>query len=183
MTQKRGVTLQQIVQTAIDIADREGLAAVTLSAVAERLQIRPPSLYNHVNGMDGLHSLLALNGLNALLETVCSAKEGKAGREALLAIAEAYVEFARKHPGLYAASLSRHSSEDPDCLQVSQEISSVLAETVRECGIQDGEELHIVRGFRSMLHGFAALEASGVFGLEIQVNDSLRYSVKRYLHK
>jgi AcrR family transcriptional regulator len=181
MAQRRGVTLQEIVQTAAEMADREGLAGVTLSAVAERLQIRTPSLYNHVQGMDGLHNLLAINGLKALLAAVRRAKDGKTGQDGLLAAAEAYTAFAREHPGLYAAAMAAPNAEDPDYLQVSRELSEVLVEAVRECGIRGEEELHITRGLRSLLHGFAALEASGAFGMEIQVRDSLRYSVKRYI--
>jgi len=181
MTPKRGVTLQQIVQTAIEIADRQGLPSVTLSAVAERLEIRTPSLYNHVNGMEGLINLLAVTGLSTLLQSIRRAKDGKVGQEALLAIAEEYVAFARKHPGLYNAMLHPLRSDDPDYLQASRGISEVLVEAARECGIAGNEEIHIVRGLRSLLHGFVALESGGAFGTEIRVNDSLQYSVKRYI--
>ena len=48
------VTKAAVVQTASDIADREGLGSISLKTVAEALNIRTPSLYNHIAGLEDL---------------------------------------------------------------------------------------------------------------------------------
>ncbi len=51
-----------MVGTAAALADEQGLDGVTLAALALRLGIRTPSLYNHVAGLEGLRRELALFG-------------------------------------------------------------------------------------------------------------------------
>lgn len=41
------VTRAEVIKTASDMADRNGLHNVSLKAIAENLGIRTPSLYNH----------------------------------------------------------------------------------------------------------------------------------------
>lgn len=48
------VTKATIIQTAADIADKEGLQNVSLKVIAEALEIRTPSLYNHIKNLDEL---------------------------------------------------------------------------------------------------------------------------------
>jgi AcrR family transcriptional regulator len=42
-----------VVEGAASLADEKGLEAVTLTALASELGIRTPSLYNHVDGLEG----------------------------------------------------------------------------------------------------------------------------------
>ena len=46
------VTKTAVIQAASDIADEKGLNNVSLKVVAERLNIRTPSLYNHIENLD-----------------------------------------------------------------------------------------------------------------------------------
>ena len=45
------VTKAEVIKTASDMADRNGLHNVSLKAIAENLGIRTPSLYNHIVGV------------------------------------------------------------------------------------------------------------------------------------
>lgn len=56
---KPGLTIDQIVTTAIQIADREGLAAVTMRRVADELGFTTMALYRYVPGKDELIDLMA----------------------------------------------------------------------------------------------------------------------------
>jgi AcrR family transcriptional regulator len=50
--------VERIVRTAVELADREGLAAVTLSRVAKELGFTTMSLYRHVGSKDELYVLM-----------------------------------------------------------------------------------------------------------------------------
>ncbi len=54
----RGLTRGAIVAAAVSIADREGLAAVSIRRVAGELGIRPMSIYTHVASKDDLIDLM-----------------------------------------------------------------------------------------------------------------------------
>ena len=55
---KPGLSLDAIVQGAIDVADREGLASVTMNRVATRLGVTTMALYRYVPGKDELVDLM-----------------------------------------------------------------------------------------------------------------------------
>ena len=55
---KRGLSVGRIVQAAIEIADAEGLEAVSMARVAERLGFTAMSLYRHIDGKDDLLVLM-----------------------------------------------------------------------------------------------------------------------------
>ena len=54
----RGLKREAIVSAAVAIADREGLAAVSIRRVAAELGIRPMSIYTHVASKDDLVDLM-----------------------------------------------------------------------------------------------------------------------------
>ncbi|MFI5624194.1 TetR/AcrR family transcriptional regulator [Nocardioides sp. NPDC051685] len=56
---KRGVSVDEIVDTAIDLADAEGLAAVTMRAIAQRFGLGAMTLYSYVPNRDALLVLMA----------------------------------------------------------------------------------------------------------------------------
>src|SRR3990170_1902880 len=102
---RAGLTPDAVIDAASAIADADGLAAVTLARLADQLGVRSPSLYKHVDGLDGVRRALAVRGLAEASARIARAAVGKAQDDALLALAHAYWQFAREHPGLYAASL------------------------------------------------------------------------------
>ena len=63
---------------------------LSLARLAERLHVRKPSLYNQVAGLGDLRRELALLGLRELRPSLSRAAVGKAGREGLFVLAEAY---------------------------------------------------------------------------------------------
>lgn len=55
---KRELTLERITEAAIEIADEEGLEAVSMNRVATKLGFTPMSLYRYVSGKDDLLELM-----------------------------------------------------------------------------------------------------------------------------
>ena len=54
MAPRAGVDRARVVEVAAKLADEVGLEALTLAQVAARLNVKLPSLYNHVDGLPGL---------------------------------------------------------------------------------------------------------------------------------
>jgi AcrR family transcriptional regulator len=93
---KQRLDLDQIVATAIDLADQGGLEAVSVRAVATALGIGPSSLYTYVRKPE-------------LLELMVDQVVGSNGPkpETLTAYAWASLELHRRHPWLLQISTSR----------------------------------------------------------------------------
>lgn len=178
MGQKAGITRDDVVATAAEIADRDGIEAATLSAVARSLGIKTPSLYNHVDGVDGLRRQLAIRGSRMLLEDFRAVAERVSGTDALREIARVDRVFALEHPGLYESFLPAPSpDEDPELYEEMAAPVFVVASVLLDMGIPTSEAIHLVRALRSLLHGFLDLEAKSGFGMPVDIDASFEASV------
>jgi AcrR family transcriptional regulator len=154
------------VATAVAIADADGLEAVTLARVAAALGIRTPSLYHHVDGLDGLRRGIALFGLDELGTALRDACVGRSGADALVALADAYRAGAARHPGAYAATQRTDLVVDDELRAASARAIDVLFAVLRAWEPDEEPLVDLVRAVRSALHGFVSLEAGRGFALE-----------------
>lgn len=169
---RKGLDEGQVVDAAVAIADIDGLEAVTLARLAAELGVRAPSLYNHVDGRDGLLRGIALRGLRELTDALRDAAVGRAGADALAAIARAYRGFAHQHPGLYAATVVAPAPDNPEHLALAGETLDVVLAVLRAWDLDGDGEVHAARTIRSALHGFVVLEAAGGFGIPVNLDAS-----------
>jgi AcrR family transcriptional regulator len=170
---RAGLDRDRVVIAAAQIADADGLDAVTLARVATELGVRSPSLYNHVEGRDGLVRGVALLGLAQLRDALREAAIGRAGADALAAAAGAYRAYVLAHPGRYAAgAITPAAPEDADLVAAATAVVDVLAAVLRGWSLDEEDTVHALRAFRSAVHGFASLEAAGGFGLPIDLDAS-----------
>lgn len=168
----RGLTSQVVVAAAADIADREGLRAVSVARVAAAVGVRAPSVYNHVPGHDGLLRGIALEGIRGVTQELREAVMGRSGTEALLAAAAAYRKYAREHPGRYEAAQRAPTSDDEEMAQAGAEAVEAFAAALRAWSLDGDDVVHAVRAVRSTLHGFVDMERLGGFGLDVSVDES-----------
>ncbi|GHI01188.1 TetR/AcrR family transcriptional regulator [Neobacillus kokaensis] len=178
---KIGLKLTTILDEAGEIADQHGIDEVTLANLAKKLGIRPPSLYNHFNGLPDLRKKLAIYGLNRLYEIMAEAAAGVSGTEAVLVISKAYVNFARNHPGIYEATLMAPDPEDEAVQLAGAKIVDLSVCVLHDFNLEGERALHAVRGLRSILHGFSALEQKGGFKLTLDLDESLEFIIEAFI--
>lgn len=169
---RAGLDRELLVRAAAEIADAEGLESVTLASLAAKLRVRTPSLYNHVQGLPGLRQGLAVFGLTELGERLGKAVMGRSGDDALREAGFAYLLFARTRPGLYEAAMSAPDWEDPAYTAASREVLDILLRVLTYYRLEEHEAYHVVRGFRSLAHGFVALEARQNFRMPLDKDES-----------
>lgn len=178
---RSGLTSEVVVDAAIRLADTDGLEHLTLARLAEKLRIRPPSLFNHIDGLPDLRRQLQLRALREMGTIAGRAAVGRAGDDAVLAAAVALRQFAHEHPGLHAASLPSVPARDKELSGAAQQFAGIFFDIVRQYGFQDKEVVHAVRGLFSTIHGFIMLERAGNFGMPIDIEESFRWLVQRYV--
>ncbi|HEV2150189.1 MAG TPA: TetR-like C-terminal domain-containing protein [Longimicrobiaceae bacterium] len=182
MARKAGLSAGDVVAAAAEIADAEGADAVTLASVASRLGVRPPSLYAHVDGLQGVRRLLALQAARELGVALRAAVQGRTGTEALREVAHAYRRFAREHPGLYgAAQRAVRPGEDDELYRALAEPVLPVLRALGDAGVTEADRVHLARAFRSALHGFVVLERGGGFGMPESVDESFGRMVELLL--
>ena len=185
---RAGLTHQRVVAEAAAVADEIGLEQLTLAAVAERFDVTVPSLYKHIDGLEALKDDLAVLGVREVTATMSTAAVGRAGRDALHAIANAIRDYAHSHPGLYAASVRGPRPEDAELIAANEAALAIFFAALSGYGITgdssqfgqllDGktprtkrgdrslqDAIDAIRSLRAVIHGFVTLEATGGFGL------------------
>ena len=179
---RMGLDTDAVLDAACELADEEGLAATTLTRLANRLGIRSPSLYKHIDGLDGLQRGLTVRGLEEANRRLRQATIGKARHEALFALAHAYWRFARERPGLYTASLRMARPGENDVARAGEALLSTLLAVLAGYGVHGDDALHATRGLRAIIHGFVSLDAAGGFRLSLDLNESLDRLLWAFLH-
>ena len=170
-----------VVQAAVRILNAEGVQALTLNHLAEELDIKTPSLYNHVDGLTGLHQDLAVLNAKLLADRLGATAIGKSGVELFMDVSQAFREYVKEYPGLYMSTLRSSGTQqvqNPNLVHEEERTMKVGMAIMASLGLYGEEAIHGLRAFRSMVHGFATLEVAGGFGLPQDCDESFRRLVQ-----
>jgi len=169
---RQGLTSERVTEVAAELADRDGLTTLTLARVAAVLDVRPPSLYNHVAGLDALRRAIALDALAGIGTAMREAATGRAGRDALVHTARAYRAYVLAHPGRYAAASIAPPEDDAALNAAATEVVGTMLAVLRAWDLDGDDAIHAVRAVRSAIHGFVTLEIDGGFGIPLDLDES-----------
>ncbi|MFM7679081.1 MAG: TetR/AcrR family transcriptional regulator [Roseiflexaceae bacterium] len=178
---KHRINRTLVIDTAAHYVNTHGFAALTLAAVAHELGIKLPSLYNHVSGIDDLQGALAAHAAEALFVCCQDAAIGRSGDTALLAIAHAYRDFIRHNQGTYAATLHPQPRENPALVQANQALMQLFTRVLEPYALSPDDTIHVLRGLRSLVHGFCTLEATRTFAVPVDPAESFRIMLEWYI--
>jgi AcrR family transcriptional regulator len=169
---RAGLDAEAVVGAAEELADAEGLEAVTLATLARQLGVRAPSLYAHIGGLPDLRRRLATRGRRRLAEALQSAAAGRARGDALAAVADAYRAYAREHPGTYAALQRAPDPDDEEATAAAAHAVDVFLAMLRGYALEHDDAIHATRIVRAAVHGFVSLEANEGFGLPVDIDET-----------
>jgi len=169
---RRTLDTEQVVEAAATLADLKGLDAVTLTRVAEKLGVRQPALYRHVDSYDALIRALGLRGREILAARLGEAAVGLAGDDAVRAMGRAWRAMVRDHPGLYAATDRYPCAGDAELEEAVGRVVQVLGLALVAYGLADDDRVHAARSMRSAFHGFTHLESGDGHPHPVDLDDS-----------
>ncbi|WP_028474015.1 TetR/AcrR family transcriptional regulator [Nocardioides alkalitolerans] len=159
---RKGLTPTSVTEAGAQLADEVGFAHVTPSALARRLDVQVASLYSHVAGADDLRTRIALLALTELADRAADALAGRSGKDALRALGDVFRDYARDHPGRYAAA--RHPLDHATAMASDGPRHARMSRAVLHAyGLDEPDETHAVRLLGSVFHGFVSLELTGAF--------------------
>ena len=181
MATRTRLTKTAVVQAAVELINEEGAGALSLNRLAEKLDIRTPSLYNHVDGLPGLQRDLAVMNARLLADRLSAVAIGKSGPELFMDVAQAFRDYVKEYPGLYLSTLrssGKQTIQDENLMREEERALRVGLAVMASLGLQGEDAIHALRAFRSMVHGFATLEVAGGFGLPEDCDKSFRRLVE-----
>ncbi|GAA3769286.1 TetR-like C-terminal domain-containing protein [Streptomyces coacervatus] len=159
---RAGLTTERVVHAGAELADEVGFDQVTVSELARRFDVKVASLYSHVKSSQDLRTRIALYALEELADRAADALAGRAGKDALIAFANAYRDYGREHPGRAAAARLRL---DPETAAASAGVrhAQMTRAILRGYDLTEPDETHAVRLLGSVFHGYSSLETAGGF--------------------
>lgn len=172
------LSLADILAAATELGDQIGLYQLELKEIAQELQIKTPSLYNHITGINGLYEHLAIKALDDLHEHLISSVLGVSGEEAMSALAKAYLQFGTENTTLYQAIENPKLQETEVISEKKAKILKLVQQLLKPYHFSEDQELHIIRIFRSYLHGFVVLNRDGGFNMNFSIIESYEKGLK-----
>ncbi|HEY0117308.1 MAG TPA: TetR/AcrR family transcriptional regulator [Cellulomonas sp.] len=148
----------QILATALALADESGLEAVTMRAVAARVGITPMALYRHVADKEAL--------LDGVLETAFAEAALPDARlpwdERLTSLAAEVRAIGHRHPTALGLAFSR-PGDTPGVRRLVGAIHEVFA----EAGVPERQWNRLERMVSTFVVGFVVSEVSGRFPRDV----------------
>ncbi|MDA9463930.1 TetR/AcrR family transcriptional regulator [Bradyrhizobium sp. CCBAU 53415] len=166
-----GALREALLQAAERVLERDGLAGLTLRAVAREAGVSHAAPTHHFGDLTGLLSELAAVGFcqfNAA--TAASCEVAATPLEAALARPKAYVAYAQAHPGMYSIMFrterldysrpSLHEAAEASFAGLANAVGMMRQEQIRGDALTLSQGAAIARAW-SMVHGFTTLLLDG----------------------
>lgn len=162
------VSRDDMVVAALALLDREGVDALTMRALAERLGINPMTILYHFGGRDGLIGAMS----EAVYEQVTALENGTP-IDRIGGLLKAYHAQVLRHPALTMLIFSRPTVFPQQAERITNEISTLLAEV----GLPD-ERTPLWRDILvDFTHGAALATAMSARGLDYAPQDDQGFTM------
>ncbi|WP_163504827.1 TetR/AcrR family transcriptional regulator [Fodinicola acaciae] len=145
---------QEIIDAALEIAGRDGVPAVSMRAVAEKIGVTPMALYPHIGNKDGLLDAM----IGRLLGSLPRPDADASWQDRLAAIAHGVRDLAHRHPGCLELIFAR-PAVTPDAIRFVDAVFAALL----DAGVPPAEVARVERLTSTAIIGFAMSEVNGRF--------------------
>ncbi|KRE21124.1 TetR/AcrR family transcriptional regulator [Agromyces sp. Soil535] len=168
---RAGLSRDEVVRIALRQVDEGGPTGfddLSLARVASAAGVATPSLYKHIASLARLRQAVSLGCTREFAAVCAAASIGRSEADALRSLAIAMRDFARAHPGRYAAVQAGPDPDDPEQAELRAEaarVVGVIAAVLQGFGLPESSAIDAVRAARSALHGFVSIELAGGFRL------------------
>lgn len=173
-----GLASASVTQAGAELADEIGLDHLSMGVLAERLGVKTPSLYKHIDSQADLLHRIGVLAMTEFGDAVRDATQGRAGTDALTAGAWAMRTYVQRHPGRYAAgNRARATGPGDPLIAANDRVLDSWAAMLRGYRIEPAQQIHALRMLRSMLHGFTTLEMADGFRIATDTDESFRWTI------
>ena len=179
------MTRDALIRACAELIAEQGLAALSLRKVAERVGIQAPSIYVHFANKEALLAEAGRRASAALGESLRQACQGHGARERLLSTAMGYLGFADQQPSLFALffmelpSVRRSLDDLPDATSPY----GFLIERVTDFLGGPREAVEVLGfGIWSLVHGAAVLRQTHLREFSGPIVEGTRHNLERLLH-
>ncbi len=180
---RMGLNRQAVVNAAIQLLEERGYQNFSMRELADSLQIKTASLYNHVENMEALYLEIGHYAIFELSQKQLLAIKDKKRDDAVRALASSYYDFAKQHPELYKIIMSFPILKNNSLMNAAGNIVNLIITVLSDYKLSLEQKKHLQRVLRSIMHGFISQEDSGCFRhFPVNVSQSFRIAIDCFLY-
>jgi AcrR family transcriptional regulator len=160
-----GDVRRALVDAAVDVLEREGVAGLTVRAVAAAAGVAPMGVYNHLGGKPGLLGAVLIRGFDGLRDAI-TVREPLPYLRRLRSAGYGYRRFALSRPVTYGLMFgSSQGPQDPELEVHAEAAFQALVDLVvlGQAGgdLLAGDSYDIALRIWATVHGAVSLELAG----------------------
>jgi AcrR family transcriptional regulator len=162
---------REIVNAARELLEEEGLEALSMRRIGQRLGIRAPSIYKHLPDKDALKAAIISTGSEeqaALFEAALQHADDPLG-----ALARAYPNSGREHPHLYRLMTDRTLNRDLLVPGSEERAALPLYKAT-------GENLDLARAAWAFGHGMTIFELTSRFPPDADLDAAWEHGIAAF---
>ena len=142
---RQGLNTETVVKTAALLIEENGYESLTLHKLASKLNVKPASLYTHIQGIDELYVSLADMALKQLSSMMLDAAKGKKRGDALRAVATAYCEYVKQNPEMYRIIMKIPHSNSEELIKTGRAVKSILFDVLSQYTKENDIKINFVK--------------------------------------
>jgi AcrR family transcriptional regulator len=168
---------ERMLQAAMDMLARDGVALFTTRRLAQHAGTSTPAVYELFGDKAGLVREVFFEGFRLLRQYLDEVRPSQDPRAELVLVIESLRSFAREHSVLADLMFSRPFADfDPGPAErrAGDEVRLFIVAAVRRCvraGVLEGDEVDIAHVIVAMAQGLAGQETAGWLGMSQESRD------------
>lgn len=175
---KNNISENLIIEASAKLSNEVGLDNLTLLMIADELNIKSPSLYNHISSLDDIKKKLMIYGWKNLEDVIVNSAVGITGYEALKSMCNAFYDYAISNKGVFNAMLWYNKYDNEEMNNYTKKLFEVTFKILKPLGISDTNINNIIRTLRGFLEGYSLLVNNNAFGNPIPIRESFDLSLE-----
>lgn len=176
---RKGLNRETIIDAAVELIEEQGNRAFSLNELARKLEIKPASMYNHIENMASLTGEVGYRIAGMIKQAELEAIADKHGDQALFALCDAYRAFAQQHMDLYKVIMGMQKDKNACTEAACGEMIEPILQVLSDYSITEADKMHWQRILRAMMHGFIAHEYAGGFRhFPVEENETYRRAIE-----
>lgn len=154
---------RNLIEVAIEAVEREGAANINIRVLAKELGVTHVALYRHFKDKADLLTAVAEEGFKKLHGMQINARDaaGEDPLEGMIAMGQAYIDFARSHTNLFSFMFSKEALTRQDPQGTLADVIAQIGKCQAAGQMIKAPPAKIVGAIVSAPHGFAAFSALG----------------------
>lgn len=164
------LTREIVIDCAMSLVHESGLHGLRLNKIAERLEVKSPSLYTHTGSVTELRQAVVIRAMEEFREELVDSLLGRANLYAFIELGKTWAAYAKKNNAFYIVFYEKDYIDFYE-ENISFFLRAAFERIFLECDLTDQEVLQVERVLTNYFRGHADSFADSSFDESDLISD------------